>query len=110
MLWLTSGDPEAFARALRMDVEDRRIGERRTLSIPPIEPPAASSSTHTVLPFPSGDWRRTVERRGGGAHATSAVAGRPHDRTTMVFASTGYVTSPRPQETTSCSTSVDTAT
>jgi hypothetical protein len=94
VLWLTTADPEAFARALRMDVEHRRTADRRTLPFRPSVRLAQQPTTHSLLAFPGGgDRRRTTERRGTAPPADSESAPTAaDDRVTNVFAATGYVT------------------
>ena len=95
VLWLTAGDREAFARALRMDVEERRLGERRTLSFRASVRQASQPTSHSVLAFANRERRSTAERRGRPAplseNVTPTVA--PDERTTAVFPATGFVTS-----------------
>jgi hypothetical protein len=93
VLWLTTADPETFARALRMDVEERRTGDRRTLPFRPSVRSAQQPTTHSLLAFPGGrDRRRTTERRGTVPLADSDSAPiAADDRVTNVFAATGYV-------------------
>ena len=97
VLWLTAGDPDAFARALRMDVADRRSGERRMLSFRAsdyVSSTAADRATgsRTVLAFRGRERRRLVERRSSDP-IYDDVGLSADERTTRVFADTGYVTS-----------------
>jgi hypothetical protein len=94
VLWLTAGDSEAFARALRMDVDERRVVERRTSPSRLANRRMPGSNAHNLLAFPHRDRRRNVDRRGWpSAERGDTTSPTSDERTTRVFAATGFITS-----------------